>query len=316
MPSYVKQLDEKNPIPNDKDFIRINPDLFGNIRFEGVPVNAIDPKFNYRGVRDALYTMNDKKFHIINQKYEVIARLIEMPKYNIKKGTFDFTINAELIPYFKSLADGYYKFHPETLLKLSFSSGRIYQILCQNDDNGITKIHAKELKSILQLEGKYKFYSVFKKKVIDKAASELQDLFNKKESKLMFHYDKVESKKLSDDDWDRMITVKVVSLNNDNRLDVEKKQSGFDSDKSEFITYFISIVYGDNLSMKKTYNRHIVKLSIDESERLFHRFDRLYKNHVEQKININNNVDLQKIVSTILRQDYGYKNQSDTWVVH
>jgi hypothetical protein len=255
--------------------------------------------------------MNDKKFHIVNKQYEVMARLVEMPKYHHKKGTFDFTLNAELVPYFKSLAHGHIFFDPKTFLNLNFCSGRIYQILCEQSKDGLIRIFAKELKSILYLDGKYKSYSVFKKKVIDKAEAELKDLFEKGESKLMFHYDKVASKKKSDDDWDRTINLKVVSLDNNNRK--IPQDTMFDNQKLDYLIYIIGTVYNDNHPVKKAYQKFIRSLSPANKELLYDRFKRMHENCIEQKISIGSNHNTQRIISTILREDYGYQNQGATW---
>lgn len=291
-----------------------NPDLFGNIHFQRVKVTDIGKNDRYLRTKKAFISLNNKLIRVISPdgEYEAHARLIEMPRYYNGKGLIDFTLNRDLIPFFESLAYGFVYFNVETLFKLNYYAQRLYILMCQSDnDNGFIKIHAKQFRDMLDIGDKYSRFIDFRNWVIKPAEKKITTLFMAKECKLKFTFDEVNSTpKTKDDDWDRMLHFKVVSIYN------EKRRSGYtlDTEESNFIVYILARIYENNHPLLTRYVSFIGTFS-QENKAMFHeRLERLYHKFVNEKISINNNPDCQKLISTILKQDFGYENQAATWV--
>jgi Initiator Replication protein len=298
--SHQDQLEGETKPMNKKD-------LFDNHYFQGIKVSDIDKNTPYQRFKEALRSLNDKKIIIKTEEYEADARFIETPKYYEKKGMFDFMLNKELVPAFESMAQGWFSFNPETLFKLNSHGQRFYILMCQHEDTGIVKIHAKELRDVLDMKDKYKKFSVFKKWVIDTAEKEITALFETNQCKLKFVYDKKLSKsKTKNDDWDRMLHFNVVSYNNANRKESVQDKEQNRSNNHSYCVYTLSRIYENNDGYRNAILEFISGFKAEEMQALKDRFDRMRKNYVEKGIRIENNEDAQKIVSKILKDDFGY----------
>lgn len=300
---YKQQLETKDWLPMDKD-------LFGNVEFKNIRLEDMGcTNNNHLHYKEALFKLAaEKSIRITTKKYDTIAHLIEDVKYYHGKAIVDFKINSHLVPFFLSLAHGHTYIDLITIFKLSPIHQRIYMLMSSHDDKGKVMIHAKNLREMLGLENKYPQFRSFKNRIIESAKKELDMLFSSMESKLKFYY---EEDKRSNDDWDRMLTFKVVSLYNENRdkeLTYEIEAIG-----TSFIGKFIALVYNNNPGLLSRYITHIGKLNQESRTKLNLRLFQLNNEFMGKNQTLLNNEDLQKITSTILKKEFGYLNQSDTW---
>lgn len=281
-------------------------DLFGNYKFNQVKISEIDPENNYSRMRKAIGSLNSKKITVPTPEYEADCHLIEMPKYYAGRGVVDFTLNADLIPSFQSLALGWFRFDVTTLFQLNSAAQRFYMLMCQHEDTGIVRINAKELKEVLGLEDKYPQFRVFKKWIIEKSQNEINDLFLQKKCKLKFIYDDKGSKpKTKGDEWDRTLTFKVVSYNNKHRGNGQNAHNYY-YEQYEACLNILQRIYANNEPLLKQYINYVTPFPLEKMELLAHRLQRLQKEAALAKTTLYNNPKYQKLVSKILQEDFGY----------
>lgn len=284
-------------------------DLFGNYKFNQVKISEIDPENNYNRMRKAFKNLNSKNITVPTPEYEADCHLIEMPKYYEGKGVVDFTLNADLIPSFQSLALGWFRFDVATLFQLNSAAQRFYMLMCQHEDTGIVRINAQELKEVLGLQNKYPRFDNFKRWIIDTAQKEINELFSQGKCKLKFIYDHKGSKpKTKGDEWDRTLTFKVVSYNNKHRANGEKSHNYY-YDQFNICREILGRIYANNATFLKQIINHIGDgFPMEKMELLAHRLARLQKEAAMAKptTTLYNNPKYQKLVSKILQDDFGY----------
>ena|ERR1700754_2180481 len=281
-------------------------DLFNHITLKDIHISKIDASMDYKSIKAAIRSLNRQKIIFTNSEYETDVSIIEMPKYWTNKATVEFTINAELVAYLTYYMGGFTKFDGDAIIKLNKYSQRIYMLLCQFSDNGGVYINANEFRECIGLAGKYTCYSHFKKHVIDVAQKEINALFEKGESTLKFEYEKKASKKTSGNDWDRTVTLKVVSYNNKHRAS-KKIDGDLDHNKNLHKCQFIlRRLYDNNNGYFKAINEFLFTLDRDMMLALSLRLDKMFRQISDKGQQMKNNVDAQKIVSKILRDDFGY----------
>ena len=99
---------------------KIERDLFGGYILE-FPISYFVPdnQTNYKRIKDALRSLNDKKFEYEDEDMWEIIRIIERPQIRKRKKVV-FELNEKIVECFLNFTKGYRKFELETAL--SFSS--------------------------------------------------------------------------------------------------------------------------------------------------------------------------------------------------
>ena len=100
--------------------------------------------------------------------------LMAYAKYRGQEGALRVRFNDEVMPYLLQLHQNFTKAQVVQLLKLkSPHSYRIYWLLKEYATFGVRTLKVEELKSILNLEGQYKQFPLFRLRVLDRAQQEL-----------------------------------------------------------------------------------------------------------------------------------------------
>ena len=151
---------------------KITKTLFGNYEFE-FPISYFikDGQTNYNRVKEALRSLNEKKFEYEDDGNWAIIRIIEIP-YIENRQHIKFTLNARIISCFTDFTKGYRKFELETSLNFkSVYSMRFYELFSGQKSPIIYTIDS--LKAMFSLSEKYSRSFDFIKKVIKSAKKEL-----------------------------------------------------------------------------------------------------------------------------------------------
>lgn len=153
---------------------KIDRDLFGGYILE-FPISYFVPdnQTNYKRIKDALRSLNDKKFEYEDSNLWEIIRIIERPQIR-KREKVIFELNEKIVECFLNFTKGYRKFELETAL--SFSSVyavRFYELM-SGQTTPLTFTFTK-LKEMFQLTDKYPRTPDFIKRVIEPAKRELDE---------------------------------------------------------------------------------------------------------------------------------------------
>lgn len=150
---------------------KIEQDLFDNYHLI-LPIADFFVEGNrYTRVRDAIFSLNEKKFIYKDEDIEEVIRIIEMPKI-YKRGQVQFVLNPKIVDCFLNFSKGYSKYELE--ISLSFSSVysmRLYELISGQEKDITYKLDT--LKEMFGVADKYKSNSNFIIKVIDVAKKEL-----------------------------------------------------------------------------------------------------------------------------------------------
>lgn len=151
---------------------KIHQDLFNNLHLT-LPIGQfIQGNQNYKRVRDAIFSLNEKKFIYKDNNVEEVIRIIEMPKI-YKRGEVQFVLNPKIVDCFLNMNKGYTKYELE--VSLSFSSVysmRLYELL----SNSVTITYKiKDLKEMFGVADKYERNRDFIRRIIDTAQKELTE---------------------------------------------------------------------------------------------------------------------------------------------
>ena len=160
----INQLD---PGANDKD-------LFQNTLVT-VPISALGES-NYQQIRHATDKLQKRCIHLINNKTEYLS-IVPFPRvyYRGRAGVIDITIFSDIMPHFMELRKGYTRYQLQAAISLTTTvSQKMYELLSRFKDTGIwQKVEIEQLKKMLNIQGKYKMFSNFKRYVLEGTRSEL-----------------------------------------------------------------------------------------------------------------------------------------------
>ncbi|AMR25515.1 hypothetical protein A0257_22765 (plasmid) [Hymenobacter psoromatis] len=117
------------------------------------------------------------------------CRLVAYAKCSERRGNVQVLFSKDLNIYLLQIKENFTQTSLIEVSKLkSPHSHRIYWLLKQHSDFGKRTIRLKELKRVLDLEGQYKQFPLFKLRVLDRAQQELA------ETNLAFNYDLIRGK--------------------------------------------------------------------------------------------------------------------------
>lgn len=153
---------------------KINKTLFGHYTLE-FPISyfVMEGQTNYNRVKDALRSLNEKKFEYEDENEWEIIRIIEMPRIQHRENV-QFTLNSKIVDCFLNFSKGYRKFELETSLMFSsVYSMRFYELFSGQKSPLVYTIDS--LKEMFQLTDKYQRAPDFLKYVVDPAKKELDN---------------------------------------------------------------------------------------------------------------------------------------------
>jgi plasmid replication initiation protein len=191
----------------DKMKSGISETLFGDMLLS-IPMEALVKHDNYRRVKDNLLSLRRKSFAITTDidptgKGEdgfLIIGFINFAEYDSKTGKVEFEVSRKMVPYLLELAKGFTSYTLGVALSLkSEYSQRMYEFCSRFKDTGVWNINIEELRKTLVLEDKYKLYSDFKRKILDRPQKEIKALSDKGDCDLYFVYEeKKTGKRITD----------------------------------------------------------------------------------------------------------------------
>ena len=152
-----------------------------SFRDEKIPIELFKTKSGniiYKELKDAANRITKRNIGITetNNKDFTYLSIITKCAYKSAEGCLVAKFNDDLKPYILDLKGNFTFTEIQELLGLnSFYSHRIYWLLKQYETFGTRTIKVEDLRRILELENMYERYRDFRKRVLDKAKSELED---------------------------------------------------------------------------------------------------------------------------------------------
>ena len=153
---------------------------------------GIDPEGEYSHAKEITEDLLKKVIKIAYEDEKGRDRFLQInwlshADYAEGEGYVDISFDPKLKPYLLALKERFTQYDIRNVLPLkSFYSIRIYELLKQFEKVGYRVVKINELKEMLGIENKYSSYSLFKKRVIEKAQEEL-----KKHSDIYFTFEEI-----------------------------------------------------------------------------------------------------------------------------
>ena len=130
----------------------------------------------YERAREKSKQLMERVLEIDEPDGKLQLALLSSAKYYSGKGYVELRFDPALKPYLLQLKEKFTSYDIRYVLKLqSAHSMRIYELLKQYERIGERMIEVDELKAMLNLEGKYRSYNYFKKRVVIQAQEELAE---------------------------------------------------------------------------------------------------------------------------------------------
>ena len=161
----VSKLDEKQ-----EDFNIIKLDIREFFKLLGTS------KERYSEIREIVKELREKTLIINTDEGELITGWLASMFYKKNTGTIELEFSKNLVPYLLQLKEKFTRYQLKNILYLSNKhSIRIYELLKQYENIGNRTFTVDELKKILMLEGQYKAFTDFDKRVLKPTMEEIND---------------------------------------------------------------------------------------------------------------------------------------------
>jgi len=175
-------------------------DLFDNMTLRVPPERLRNLGDEIKDVYNALKRLKNKAIEIENENEWVYTSWILQAKHEKKKDVYIIDVSREILPYLVELATNFTSYDLTVALSLrSVYSQRMYEICNQykNRANKTFFLDVEKLKYMLKLEELKSYENVYelKRKVLEVAQKELQNLFELGQSDLYFTYRPKETNK-------------------------------------------------------------------------------------------------------------------------
>lgn len=227
-----------------EDCRKIEHDLFGlvTVTLPIASVLANEDDKNYKKAKDALVALSQK--YIIYEDSEIWEKLniVVFPKIEKRKSTFTFTLAPKIWDVILDFSKGYRKLELKTAMEFeSVYSMRFYELM--SGQNSPIDYTIEKLKSLFQVENKYKQVNDFLRFIIEPAKRELDakspytftySIIKEGRKYKSIRFFPVYQPKFRDDDLERKNLQKQVSLSWD--LDskiIDYLKTAFDFDTKE-----------------------------------------------------------------------------------
>lgn len=185
--SVIAQIPKQEPVRDDRLYI-VSVDNFVEL--------GVHPKTAYRELEESMQRLFDRMVVIrINEKYlktrwvqsigkvdkEMIKNMNLLSNYKLEQISensciYGIQFSNQILPFLTNLSDNFTKYKLIEIAGFSSSySYRIYEFLMQYTSTGYVKISLDELRSRLQLEGKYKATKDLRMWVLEIAIKEINE---------------------------------------------------------------------------------------------------------------------------------------------
>ena len=152
---------------------------------------------NHSYLRKVTKDLKSKVIELItdNGTYLDQVNWLDKSKYHLKEGKVTLMLHNDLRPFILQLSGHFTKYKLATIINFSSTySIRIYELLIQYKKIGERSIKLSKLRMMLNVEGKYKLFADFRRKVLDVSQKEL-----KEKSEICFEYDVKKKNKAVDE---------------------------------------------------------------------------------------------------------------------
>lgn len=156
---------------NDKELKEIEINILDFCKVIGIEVNGDA----YNRVKETIKSLADKSWWLtFTEKKETLFRWINEAEIEKGNGVIKLQLSKHLEPYLLELKQNFTKYELINVLSLrSKYSIRLYELLKSYLWQGSWQVSVKEIRELLETEGKYQEFRDFRKRVINPAIEEI-----------------------------------------------------------------------------------------------------------------------------------------------
>ena len=144
---------------------------------------------NTQLVYKSIRTLKTRSYEFDNDEEWLILGIINKARHIKTKGTWEITVDREMVAQFVELAKNYTEYSLTVAMSLrSEYSQRLYEYCSQFRSSGGFRMKLQDMKEKMRLVKKYDRYAGFKKYVLDVALKELKELYKQGQCDLYFEY--------------------------------------------------------------------------------------------------------------------------------
>ncbi len=144
---------------------------------------------NTQLVYKSIRTLKTRSYEFDNDEEWLILGIINKARHIKSKGTWEITVDREMVAQFVELAKNYTEYSLTVAMSLrSEYSQRLYEYCSQFRSSGGFRMKVQDMKEKMRLLKKYERYAGFKKYVLDVAHKELKELYKQGQCDLYFEY--------------------------------------------------------------------------------------------------------------------------------
>ncbi len=144
---------------------------------------------NTQLVYKSIRTLKNRSYEFDNDEEWLILGIINKARHIKTKGTWEITVDREMVAQFVELAKNYTEYSLTVAMSLrSEYSQRLYEYCSQFRSSGGFRMKVQDMKEKMRLIKKYDRYAGFKKYVLDVAQKELKELYKQGQCDLYFEY--------------------------------------------------------------------------------------------------------------------------------
>ena len=215
----------------DKNYL-IGETLFGDKKISMRYSDLMEEDHrNYKRIKDALWSLNDKKFeyHDRASGWESLHRLIDKPKINKETKALEFQVDDIVWKVILDIsAKGWRKYEIDRAMSFeSVYAMRFYELVSGTLDGYIQQFTIEALKEMFHLVGRYKQINDFLKRVVIPAKTELDA-----KSPYSFNYKMIKAK--GSRKYTSILFTTIIIPENQNQ-EVEKKALQKETSSSHFL---------------------------------------------------------------------------------
>ena len=156
---------------DDKELKEIEINILDFCKVIGIEINGDA----YNRVKETIKSLADKSWWLtFTEKKETLFRWINEAEIEKGNGTIKLQLSNHLKPYLLELKKNFTKYELINILSLrSKYSIRLYELLKSYLWQGGWQVSVKEIRELLETEGKYKEFKDFRKRVLNPAIEEI-----------------------------------------------------------------------------------------------------------------------------------------------
>lgn len=166
-------------------------DLFSDMYLHLKPEQLQSLGDEVKDVYNALKRLRERTIEINTEEVWMVTSWILKAKHHKKTNTYEVLVSSEILEYLVELASQFTEYSLTVAISLkSTYSQRFYEWCCQYKNKGKFFLEVDRLRYLLKIEDKKSYENTFeiKRRILDTAQKELQELFEAGQSDLYFTY--------------------------------------------------------------------------------------------------------------------------------